>query len=286
MAKAQGSLEYLLLIGGAMVVSATVIVLLISIQNSSSSQTSTSQIAVEKQKQQTLYGYSMPGGISTSGLGGYWKFDEGSGTVANDSGKTNNGSITGATYAPGKVATGLDFGGINYDNVTVSDSSTLNFGSGSFTVAGWGYFRDFTYPKSWFMLKKSAVCYRTGNPGWDIGTSYNSSGINVCYNDGVNNVGALPIVFDNGYKPTDLINKWAHIAIVFNRSTNRISAYVNGVKQSAEVTIPATVGSVNNTQPLTIGSIYGWKTDGILDEIVVIARPLSENEIKAMYTSP
>lgn len=38
----------------------------------------------------------------TNGLVGYWNFDEGSGTVANDtSGNGNNGTINGATWVAG-----------------------------------------------------------------------------------------------------------------------------------------------------------------------------------------
>ncbi len=51
----------------------------------------------------------------TSGLVGYWNFDEGSGTVAADgSGSGNNGTINGATWVAGKVGSGaLSFDGEN-----------------------------------------------------------------------------------------------------------------------------------------------------------------------------
>ncbi len=47
------------------------------------------------------------------GLVGWWRFDEGSGTIAGDSsGNGNNGTIYGATWVAGKYGQALSFDGI------------------------------------------------------------------------------------------------------------------------------------------------------------------------------
>ena len=63
----------------------------------------------------------------TNGLVGYWNFDEGSGTVANDtSGNNNNGTINGATWTAGKVGNGaLSLNGVN-QYITINNSPSLN----------------------------------------------------------------------------------------------------------------------------------------------------------------
>ena len=53
------------------------------------------------------------------GLLGYWTFDEGNGSVANDySGNGNHGSIVGASWTTGKCGNALEFDG-SYDYVDI-----------------------------------------------------------------------------------------------------------------------------------------------------------------------
>ena len=65
----------------------------------------------------------------SSGLVGYWKLDETSGTTATDSAGTNNGAVTGAIWTTGKLNNALSFNGtsnyvsvprMNYEEITVS----------------------------------------------------------------------------------------------------------------------------------------------------------------------
>ena len=65
----------------------------------------------------------------TTGLVGYWTFDEGSGTTAVDSsgnGNTGtlNGSMTGNDWVPGKYGSSLDFDGSD-DYINVDDVANL-----------------------------------------------------------------------------------------------------------------------------------------------------------------
>src|SRR3990167_283101 len=73
----------------------------------------------------------------TSGLVGYWNFDEGSGaTVADSSGNGNTGTLTnGPTWTTGKIGQALSFDGSN-DYVDAGTGSSLNLAS-SLTVSAW-----------------------------------------------------------------------------------------------------------------------------------------------------
>lgn len=224
----------------------------------------------------------------TNGLVGLWSFNgpDVSGTTAYDrSGQGNNGTLTsGPTPIIGKVGQGMSLNGINqYMLVSDPGSGVLDFGTGSFSVSVWGFHRDFTNPKSSFVFRKSSQCYLgAGRPGWDIGHSYSVNGIDVCLNDGTNYVRSA-VVLDAGSRPTDFINKWIHIVIVFDRSIGRTKYYINGVKQVNEQDISTVTGSIDNTADLSVGTAYGWNVDGILDEVRIYNRALTTAEITDLY---
>jgi len=224
----------------------------------------------------------------TNGLVGLWSFNgpDVSGTTAYDrSGQGNNGTLTsGPTPIIGKVGQGMSLNGIN-QCMLVSDpgSGVLDFGTGSFSVSVWGFHRDFTNPKSSFVFRKSSQCYLgAGRPGWDIGHGYSVNGVDVCLNDGTNYVRSA-VVLDAGSRPTDFINKWIHIVIVFDRSIGRTKYYINGVKQVNEQDISTVTGSIDNTADLSVGTAYGWNVDGILDEVRIYNRALTTAEITDLY---
>jgi len=71
-----------------------------------------------------------------SGLIGYWTFDEGSGTIANDSsGNGNTGTMNGAQWVEGIKGKALKFDGSSY--VKVSDSPSLDLSGYSMAVEFW-----------------------------------------------------------------------------------------------------------------------------------------------------
>ena len=86
--------------------------------------------ALSPDEVQKLYDYA-PGPV------GYWKLDESTGTVANDSsGNNNTGTLTnGPTWTQGKVGGGVNLDGTN-DYIAIPDSNSLDTTSGV-TLAGW-----------------------------------------------------------------------------------------------------------------------------------------------------
>src|ERR1700722_9160448 len=62
----------------------------------------------------------------SNGLVGYWAFDDASGTTAVDSsGNSNNGTVSNASWGPGKINDGLVFNGSN-SLVSLPASNSLN----------------------------------------------------------------------------------------------------------------------------------------------------------------
>jgi len=64
----------------------------------------------------------------------HWNFDEGSGNVLYDTVRDNDGTINGATFAPGINGTALYFDGT--DSVIVPDDDSLDV-TGSLTLSAW-----------------------------------------------------------------------------------------------------------------------------------------------------
>lgn len=202
-----------------------------------------------------------------------------------DSWGTNNLSIAGSTYTA--VLSGvncvegscvqLNNGSTSY---LYSAASNLNPGTGSLTVEGWVYATDYTYPGTRFAVGNYAG---SGTPCWAIDASYYADGMYVLFSDGTNRVNAT-ISLDSGYRPPDTINKWAHIAVVFDRSAGRTYAYINGKKQSNSENISSVTGNVYNpSNQVQIGNAAGWKIYGRVDNIRIYAAVIPSFIIKEQY---
>ncbi|MDP4009580.1 MAG: DUF2341 domain-containing protein [Candidatus Shapirobacteria bacterium] len=217
----------------------------------------------------------------------YWKFDEGVGTTAYDStSNQNNATISGAAWkTEDQCISGKCLNFPSSGSITALSNARLNFSTNSFTISAWTLLRDYTYPKSTFMISKEVNnCYATGNPGFYIGHGYQSNGSVFCINDGTNYINST-LTYDSGYKPADTQNKWTHFEYIFDRTAGKIKVYVNGIKQSSELDISSVTGSVNNSSNLVIGTLHGWMTDGKIDDVKIYPYARSATQIKQDYAA-
>ena len=174
-------------------------------------------------------------------------------------------------------------------DMTLSDTQYVNLPnnkslypeSHSFTVAGWVYPRDYTYPRSFFPFGNTNAS-QTGGTGWQIGHGFSNTGLGVRISDGTN-IAATTIDCASGYRPIDLLNKWSHVVVVFDRTSLKIFLYVNGQKQTNYASIPSALGNVYNAQDVMFGNMFGWRLDGKLDEVAFYNEALSSSKIKRDY---
>jgi hypothetical protein len=190
---------------------------------------------------------------------GYWKFDEVSGTIANDSSDNGNtGTLNnGPQWVDGVIGNALKFDGVD-DYIYVPHSSSLDIIGNQMTVEFWMKLTNGWHPDPGASYIYDQILY-------DKGDAYVAAMIK--------STGALR--FDIPYVPpypeTNKNNwdadTWYHIANVFDGSQIRI--YINGVLDKAETVI----GSVSrSTINLAIGShCYGGKHffNGIIDEFAI-----------------
>ena len=141
------------------------------------------------------------------------------------------------------------------------------FGTSSFTVEGWFYHNGYGSPNSFFPVSAFGTTWNV-NAGWGFGAGYNANGLRVTMVDGAH-FADKTLVHESGYRPSELVNTWVHVAAVVDRALARVLVYVNGVLQSDYLDLSGspTFGSVTNTNGFNVGTAVGWSLDGRFSEL-------------------
>jgi PKD repeat protein len=210
-------------------------------------------------------------GVTNTALVAAYNFDEGTGSsVADRSGKSNNGVVANTTWATtGHAGKALTFNGVS-SWVTVSDSASLDLSAGM-TLEAWVY--PTVVQSGWtnIIMKEQAgasVYYLAAN-----------SDLNVPVG-GVFSGGAERKVQGKSTLP---VNVWTHLATTYDGATQKF--YMNGVLVSSR----AQTGAIQaSTGALRIGgdSIWGEYFKGMIDDVRIYNRAMSNSEIQADMLSP
>lgn len=196
-----------------------------------------------------------------SGQVGWWKFDEGAGSVVRDSsGFGNNGTNYGATWVGGEYGSALSFNGVN-NYVDIPNSASLPFsGTNPWTITMW-------------------VNYTSGNnyypefcKGAPTGPGFTIHGI-----DGRIQGGSGSQSFDtSGMFQTDLRGTgWRYTVITYDGSTFR--GYLDGQPKG---TFSWTGGiGVTSSYDIWLGKFWGQSYNGAIDEVQIYNRALTAGEV-------
>lgn len=174
----------------------------------------------------------------------------------------------GVIYAQQGAA--LHFDGVN-DYVDLGNISAANFGTGDFTLELW-IKTNHTPVTTVGILSKRSICNCSNF--WDVRMS--ASGTLAV------EISTADCAIYNSLHTTFPINdgQWRHIAFVRNSGVGTL--YVNGVLNNTSPVVPA---NLSNSDPVQIGrdacsiTQYGRYFSGVLDEIRIWGRALSQNEI-------
>ena len=203
-----------------------------------------------------------------SGLVAAYGFNENSGTSATDaSGNSNTGTISGATWTTqGKFGNALSFDG-STNWVAVNDSNSLDLTAGM-TLEAW----------------VNPAALSGGSSGWRtvILKQQTSDLVYALYgNTDQNRPSGYVYVggeLDTAGTAQLPLNSWTHLATTYDGSALRL--FVNGVQVSNR----AVSGNIaQSSSPLRIGgnSVWGEYFSGLIDEVRVYNRALSQTEIQA-----
>jgi len=203
------------------------------------------------------------------GLVGWWRFDEGSGTVATDSsGHGNDGTIYGAISVDGKYDKALSFDGTD-DLVSIPHDSSLDCSDG-LTVEAWIYPHVFAYGETYTIISKQSGTTDT--------YKLYLYGRTVCFRVKTDETGVTTLSYS---LPSEGTYIWYQLVGTYEDGAQRL--YVDG----SEVASDTPTGSiVTNTQAVSIGR-YGpsnfLQFDGLIDDVRVYNRALFPDEIEMLF---
>lgn len=206
---------------------------------------------------------------STSGLVGYWNFDEGSGSTAGDSaGNGNSGTISGATWTTGKVGSGaLNFTGSNYVSIP-----TINLGN-TFSVSVW------VNPTSGHNSAYNRIVETAYDTGLYLGVNNDATKFKIIIKNGQGSTGSCGFAFGCAEGGT-VATGWKHITATYDGFVAKL--YIDGSFVASDTfTAPG-----STSLPLYLGRLYysnqnNWKGD--MDEVRVYNRVLSSSEVLDIY---
>jgi hypothetical protein len=196
----------------------------------------------------------------------YWKGDG----DATDNYGSNDGTYSGSGYVTGQVDQAFSFDGVD-DYMEVPDDSSLQLGTGDFTLEAWikASTSQTDYP--------AIIAKRTSDDPGDSGFLFGlwSNGCLHIQIGGINN-GQGNTVLTN--------NNWYHVAVT--RTGTVVTYYVNGVSDGVE--------TANNDASAIGDNLFIGKDDkspsttlfnGIIDEVAVYDRGLSKYELLGHYNA-
>ncbi len=195
-------------------------------------------------------------------LVGYWSFNEGSGTIVNDSSTyANHGDLNNVTWTAGFSGSGLSFDG-DTDYVVVPNSSSLQINT-SFSMGLW------VYPTG-EASEKYLITLGEGQRNYSLRET--EDGYLQFY---------LPGISPNHLTGPKLpSNQWSYVVAVYDQENNQLKLYLNSVLIASK----AITGSISSsTVALYFGknSTSAWQ--GIMDEVRLYDRALTSQEVFQLF---
>ncbi len=235
------------------------------------------------------FAQNVPNYVPTNGLVGWWPFN---GNANDESGNGNNGTVNGATLTSDRF--GNSNGAYSFNGtsnfISVPDNNTLDL-TNQFTLSTWINLPDYSVGPALQNASGNTDVTRTilGKPrtsAWNSGyvLSHYPTGQSTTLAGGAANMSCCPNIGVSGIGLPPL-NTWINITVVYNGST--LSLYLNGALNNSTQGV---FSLDNSSQPLLIGkefvlvgdNWYRW-FKGIIDDIAIWNRALTQQEITALY---
>lgn len=207
------------------------------------------------------------------GVVAYWHFDNVSGLGETDnividfSGNGFNGTVEGGNHTINDSIYGraMQFDDAN-DFITVGDRDILN----NLTIATWINHRS---PDSaGFSTIISKAFGTVGNGEWVFQVDKNTGSDTIRWNCG-GTINAGTTLFPN--------DEWLFVAVTMNQVTNEVSIYTNMVQENFTNVDTCLAG---DSESITIGGISSnGDYEGYIDDMILINRTLSFDELKELY---
>jgi hypothetical protein len=226
---------------------------------------------------------------------GWWKFDEGNGDTANNSGSIGS-SINGDLAGSGGSCPGAS------SCPTWTTSGKLN---GALVLDGSDDYVDMgTSDTLWYTDRPESASFWTKLDGFSVDTYPNvlvlktnsSVGFQIAYSDDSSGSGYQGIYFGNSTYPikrrsagdisSSLIGVWKHVVLTYNgqgaSTESNYKLYVDGIRQNLTTTGGIADAPQHNYISAVASSAY---FDGIVDDVKIFNYDLTPEQVKTEYNA-
>jgi len=226
-----------------------------------------------------------------SGLVGYWKFDEGRGTIAFDSsGNDNHGLLVDVSWVEGKYGKALNFDGSSY----------LNCGTlGSFGSTDLGNATTYAF---WLKTSQTSSSFILGTENEPYPSTVLVMHLNTPETDKIRFY-----MRDDNFKRLsgDLAERfdftetgWHHFVLIADVKSNTLTFYIDGVPRSVTYRYRESPTAFSDFQYLLYIGAFNWMGstkyespiqppdmvlfEGIIDEVRIYSRALNLEEVQTL----
>ena len=223
-----------------------------------------------------FFAQNIPSYVPKDGLVGYWPFN---GNANDESGNGLNGTANGATFSTdryGVAKSAYSFNGVD-NSIEIQNTSTKEIGLNTFSYSFWIQRDRITKWNSEIIISKGVnnlVISNMGDYGKDTNQNYNGIG----FDSYGKNFGTY-----NGILP---INEWCHFVCV--KTKNEFFYFIDNKKYSMPYN-DFNIAKTDLNQVLVFGkrlsSGSGGIFSGLLDDVAIYNRSLSDQEVESLYKS-
>jgi N-acetylneuraminic acid mutarotase len=230
----------------------------------------------------SVFAQNIPTYLPTNGLVGWWPFN---GNANDESGNGNHGTVNGATLTSdrnGVQGKAYSFDGIVNNFIEIPSSSSINATNSNFSWSFWiksnSISTQIGYNKNYGVISKTqtgTTC--NGATIFEVNGFLGSQ--NLLCNPNVLNYGC-------GTNTSTFDNNWHHIVLTL-KAGHTSMFYIDGKAQTSNSSIVASNYSISINSPIRIGRPTDsyWKSyNGLVDDIAIYNRSLTQQEITALYT--
>jgi len=220
---------------------------------------------------------------------GWWKLDDGTGTVAADSsGNGIDGVFVGdPEWVAGKFGSGLEFDGQGGERVSLGN---LDVDAGAISLTCWFFADTLDTPGQDPRMISKAFGGGTNDHIWMMSCSRQDGEKRLRFRLKTNDGGQVTTLIGGQGTPEERVipvGEWGHATATWDGTTMRV--YLNGIETGSAdrggsaVFVDPAVGAAFGNQPVG-GENRPW--DGILDDIRIYTKALSAEEIAQVMQGP